>query len=37
MQLEELMRQQEEPVYNQANPSVDQNELYNGMAVQLKD
>ena len=29
------MRRQEEPQYNQQNPSVDVNELYNGMAVQL--
>ena len=36
-QLEELMRKQEEPVYNQENPSVDQNELYNGMAIQTSD
>jgi hypothetical protein len=33
-QLEELMRQQDAPKYNQQNPSVDINELYNGMAIQ---
>jgi len=33
-QLEQLMRQQDEPKYNQENPSVDLNELYNGMAIQ---
>jgi len=31
------MRKQEEPVYNQENTSIDQNELYNGMAVQTSD
>jgi len=36
-QLEDLMRKQEEPVYNQENTSIDQNELYNGMAVQTSD
>ena len=36
-QLEDLMRKQEEPVYNQENTSIDQNELYNGMAIQLGD
>lgn len=34
VQLEELMRQQDAPKYNQQNPSVDINELYNGMAIQ---
>jgi hypothetical protein len=33
-QLEALMRESEKPVYHQENPSVDLNELYNGMAVQ---
>ena len=36
-QLEELMRKQDEPVYSQENTSIDQNELYNGMAVQIGD
>ena len=31
------MRKQDEPVYSQENTSIDQNELYNGMAVQLGD
>jgi hypothetical protein len=32
-QLDEIMRKSEEPVYNQKNPSVNQAELYNGMAL----
>ena len=31
------MREQEQPHYSQENTSLDQNELYNGMAVQTGD
>lgn len=33
-QLEDIMRKSEEKVYNQENTSVDQNELWNGLALQ---
>ena len=31
------MDEQDKPHYSQENTSIDQNELYNGMAVQLND